>query len=868
MENNRSQLLARTINSYPKGMKRILLTLLLIGLLPLSQFAQEEISFVTTLPVNSEIRLEVNAKGNVETEGLKFLRSEQMQGITFSYYTILSQEIKLKGSILGLDCSAQKITQLDLSRASSLRTLFAYKNKLTSIDLGASTALDFVDLSYNELTSVKIPALPRLQRLALYNNQLAELSIGHCPLLSYLDIHGNNLSQSVCEALPSLLPQRSQAGTLVAVDNTQQEANKYSKKAVEAAKMRGWDVFDYNGSPFSMKPYRGFDYVPQVSNRLITLSSAKPQNGEISITIRSEEPYRIEGAETISEEKYFSGETLLKLRLGSGGTVQLYGDILSLDCSKAELTQLSFSTESLISSLICRDNILDRLDLTTLKQLKQLDCRNNKLEEILLSPSLPLTLFNVANNKLSDAKVASLVSALATSDDENLFKRAVVFDSREGGDANRFSAEMVSKLKEKGFTPLAIVNDEDKLTYYKGWDYTPHVASEAGVTFRTSRPVGETLLIEIAPVAGEDCSISGATLLYLDAPGETPYEVYRVDKELITIAGNVAKLDLGDCGVTSLDCSKAPELTKLLLIKNPQLQALDLTANKKIETLQIVECGIPTIDARSLTNLRQLYAGYSALREVDLSQCEKLETLNLDKLQLKELSLANNKRLKSLSCSENNLTELDLSAHQRLEDLDCSRNALTLLTLPQEAPFLRIDASHNKLQSIPLGTYPNLQHLACYGNKIDTLHASSLFASLPSRLNGSRGRLLFCDSSIETEGNSAYQRDVAQGEEKNWLVLDFNGSPTRVKQYKGVSNPNSIESPLQRHWAVAQVGRELQIRHLPIGEELAVFSPTGVLLYRTIVREEMTPVDITDYPLQIIISAMGQSSVVALSRGE
>jgi hypothetical protein len=67
---------------------------------------------------------------------------------------------------------------------------------------------------------------------------------------------------------------------------------------------------------------------------------------------------------------------------------------------------------------------------------------------------------------------------------------------------------------------------------------------------------------------------------------------------------------------------------------------------------------------------------------------------------------------------------------------------------------------------------------------------------------------------------------------------------------------------------VAQVGRELQIRHLPIGEELAVFSPTGVLLYRTIVREEKTSVDITDYPLQIIISAMGQSSVVALSRGE
>lgn len=831
--------------------------------------AQEEISFVTALPVNSEIRLEINADGEVVTEGLRFVRSEQMQGITFSYYTLLSQEVKLKGAILELDCSDQEITQLDLSQAARLQTLFAYKNKLTSIDLGSSSALDFVDLSYNELTSVEIPALPRLQRLALYNNRLEELSIGSCPQLSYLDIHGNQLAQSVCEALPSHLPQRDQAGTLVAVDNTQQEGNKYSKQAVETAKEKGWEVFDYNGSPFSMKPYRGFDYVPQVSDRLITLSSAKPQSSEISITIRSDEPYRIEGAEILSEEKYFSGEAHLKLRLGGSGTILLYGDILSLDCSQAELTQLTFSTESLISSLICKDNALERLDLTGLKLLKQLDCRNNKLVEIQLSADLPLLLLSVANNKLSEAKVASLVSALATSDDENLFRRAIVFDSREAvRDGNRFSADIVSQLKDKGFTPLAIVNDEEQLIYYKGWDYTPQIASGRGVTFKTNRAVGEMLLVEITPVAGEDCSVSGATLLYLDAPGDTPYEVYRVDKELITIAGSVAKLDLGDCGVTMLDCSQAPSLTELLLVKNPQLQALDLTANKKIETLQIVGCGIATIDARSLTNLRRLYAGYSALREVDLSQCEKLETLNMDKLQLTELSLASNKRLKSLSCSENNLTELDLSAHPYLEDLDCSRNALTRLTLPQEAPLLRLEASHNKLQSIPLGTYPNLQQLACYDNKIDTLHASSLFASLPSRPNGSRGRLLFCDSSIETEGNSAYQRDVAQGETKNWLVLDFNGSPTKAKRYKGVPNPNPIEQPLQQSWVVAQVGRELQIRHMPIGEELFIFSPMGALLYRTTVREEVTSIDITDYPPQIVLSAMGHSRVVALSRGE
>ena len=55
---------------------------------------------------------------------------------------------------------------------------------------------------------------------------------------------------------------------------------------------------------------------------------------------------------------------------------------------------------------------------------------------------------------------------------------------------------------------------------------------------------------------------------------------------------------------------------------------------------------------------------------------------------------------------------------------------------------------------------------------------------------------------------------------------------------------------------------------MPIGEELFIFSPTGVLLYRTTVREEVTSIDTTDYPPQIVLSAMGHSRVVALSRGE
>lgn len=848
-------------------MKRLLLVLLVLSLFPWTQLAQEEsISFETSLPVSSEIRLEINAQGKVTVEGLRHLRDEEVQGITFSYYVLLSQSVILKGTILGLDCSHQEVTQLDLSRALSLKTLFAYKNKLTEIDLARSTALDFVDLSYNELVDLAIPSLPKLQRLSLYSNKLSKLSIGSCPQLNYLDIHSNELSQAVCDELVSCLPRRTDTGTLVAVDNTQQEGNRCSMKAVKVAKERGWDVFDYNGSPFSLKPYRGFDYVPQVSERNITLISAKPQMSEISISIKTEEPYRVEGAELLSEKASYDGDKHLQLRLGDSGEVRLYGDILYLDCSNVGLTQILFTNESLISSLVCRDNELERLDLSQASHLKQLDCRNNKLAQLQLSPELPLLYLSVASNNLSDAEVTSLIGMLAKGDDTNLVKKAIIFDCTKEGEGNLFSVEATRELKRKGFTPLAIINDEEKLIYYRGWNYRPHISQGEGVVFSTSRAIGEKLLIEMAPVSGEDYAVSGASLLYLDAPGETPYEVYRVDNATITISGRLAKLDLGDCGVTALDCTKAPSLISLLLVNNPELCELELSATKLLETLQIVGCGISTIDIRHLTELRQLYAGYSALHEIELSHCRKLETINLDKLQLTVLNLANNKNLKSLSCSENKLTELDLSAQQSLEDLDCSHNALMLLRLPQTAPLVRMDASHNKLQSLTLGSYPHLQQLSCYGNEIDTLHAGGLFESLPSRPGGSRGRFLFCDSSIPTEGNIAYQRDVERGVEKSWLVLDFNGSPMRAKQYKGVPNPNQVQAPPHQVWRIAQVGQELQILNLPTGELFELFSLTGVLLYRGVVQEDVSSVDTSSYPLQIIVSAMGQSRVVVLSR--
>lgn len=225
--------------------------------------------------------------------------------------------------------------------------------------------------------------------------------------------------------------------------------------------------------------------------------------------------------------------------------------------------------------------------------------------------------------------------------------------------------------------------------------------------------------------------MNGATPLYLDAPFDSPYEVYRIDQSNVTIKGDLYRLDLGQCGVTDLNCSKLPALEVLLLTENPALKTLDLQNNRALRVLQIVRCGISSLETKDLAQLTHYYAGYSTLQKVDLSKNKLLEVLNVDKLDLTTLDLSGNKMLKSLSCSENKLTLLDLREQGYLEELDCAQNELKRVIFPPCSPLKKINVTQNKLTDLSLGDTPHLEHLACYSNAITPESAHYLLDAIP-----------------------------------------------------------------------------------------------------------------------------------------
>ncbi len=800
----------------------------------------ESISLETALPIGSEMRMEVNGEGKLSFDGLVKLREEEQQGIVFTIFRVEKQTCTLKGKVRGLDCSNQQVTRLDLSQAVGLKTLFAFKNRIESIDLSAARGLVFVDLSFNRLKEVALTHFLELKNLALYNNQLTALKVEDCPKLSYVGLHQNRLPEDVFLSLSKTLPEV-KGGVLVVVNGLGEDNNQCSKTAVNLFKKSGWGVYDYNGNPFAMLSFEGYDYVPVVSDRKIILESDLPKGTPISLKMKSTKPLKIEGIDSVSCETSFDGVRTYQLNIREAQWA-IRGDVELLDCSELGLRSLHFATEAVLTHLICRNNQITELDLRGCKQLRQLNCAHNRIAKLLLCEEAPLDTWVVCGNLIGAEEAVQIAEKVSTS--VGAERKAILFSETEA-DGNRFSPQSVETLGRKGFKSFAVVDAESHLKYYKGFGYIPKVSDKAQVKFVTNHSVGDSLLIEITPYGTEDVSVEGATFLYLDAPFDSPYGVYRLNGQEVTIKGNVERLDLGECALKKLDCSQASTLSTLLLVGNPLLTELDVQRNTALKVLQIVRCGIATLNTRPLSELTHYYAGYSALREVDLSQNKRLRVLNVDRLQLREIDVSKNIELEQLSCSENQLVRLSLEHNRNLTEVYCADNLLEEIVLPPASPLKKLDVARNRLTELALGEVPYLEWLFCHSNRIDEQRARSLLMALPNRSIGVAGRLFFRNGKDPKEGNKAYKKHVSAASGNHWLILDFNGNQGRAKKYEGEPDPEGSDEVVLDGLSVGWNGRVLEIKGVPPDSLVGVYSASGEMVARQVSFGEVVTIDLS-----------------------
>ena len=651
------------------------------------------------------IRLAILADGDVTIEGVHEKRI--FTDGSKHTYTLAGTQITIRGNVSELDCSKNQLTNIDVSKSTSLWTLNCSSNRLTNVDVSGCSLLIYLNCSDNQ-------------------------------------INGENMTRLVTH-LPSRTGLRS--GNLVIISRRESEGNLCRPSDVAIAQEKNWISTWENG-----------DLCKGIGEGVITMTTSLSDGDPFELSIVAKEDVVIEGVKEELNRIY--GQS--KVYSLTSQTVTIRGHVTSLGCSDNRLTSLDVSGCTSLTNLDCSNNWQTSLDVSGCTALTKLDCFGNELTSLDLSKNTALTELDCSSNKLTSLDV-SKNTALTELDcfgnqinGESMTKLVNSLPDRKGMSSGTLRA--VNTIQDKNwcsFADVATASEKNwavqKRVRDSYWTSYPGVG-EGVITMTTSRAVGETVVLGIE--ATGDVVVEGVSEMPQLGRG---INNYRLTSQTITIRGDVTELycsySISVYGksyynqLTSLNASGCSALTSLNCSKN-QLASLDVSGCTALTKLDCNENQLTSLNVSSCTALTELSCRYNQLTSLNASGCTALTELD---------------------CQDNRLTSLNVSSCTALTKLDCSNNKLSSLDLLQSRTLTELDCSRNKLETLDLSACSNLESLTCYRNKIRGNAVAQLVESLPDRYGKDPGKFYFVYySEDEYEENFCYRPAVGRANDKNW----------------------------------------------------------------------------------------------------
>ncbi|WP_148297429.1 leucine-rich repeat domain-containing protein [Porphyromonas gingivicanis] len=359
-------------------------------------------------------------------------------------YTITDSEgrITIKGDVTVLRCTANKLTQLDVSQNPKLQKLYCEGNQLTQLDVSKSPNLKTLRCTANKLTQLDVRQNRDLQTLDCENNQLAQLDVSKNPNLKALRCQFNYLTQLDVSKNPNLetlycyknkiknkaisdlvatLPDRSakeMKGRFVVVSKIKKKEypgdNVCTKAQVEEALKKGWNP-EYSYILRRKTHYASYEGL----TLQISLTTQKKANEIITLDIRANDEFSVEGATHVDNRDYkitdpegkitIKGDVHFLYANGQGVTeldVKEAPSLTHLGCWENDLTQLDVSQNSELQKLSCSSNQLSELDVSQNPKLQDLFCYSNQLSELNVNQNPELQQLSCDDNQLSKLNVS------------------------------------------------------------------------------------------------------------------------------------------------------------------------------------------------------------------------------------------------------------------------------------------------------------------------------------------------------------------------------------------------------------------------------------------------------------------------------
>ena len=178
------------------------------------------------------------------------------------------------------------------------------------------------------------------------------------------------------------LPEAEYVGYVYMVNTLNpEESNVMFYRHMLQALQSGWVTCDYLDGATSESMigavYRGVDYVPEISDNTISLTTSRQIGETISLTISAEGDVAIEGVEEAAD---LTGKKAYTLK---SQTVVIKGDVRKFECPDNDITDLAFSNGINLTHLYCQNNKIENLDLSGADKLALFYCHTNALKTLM-----------------------------------------------------------------------------------------------------------------------------------------------------------------------------------------------------------------------------------------------------------------------------------------------------------------------------------------------------------------------------------------------------------------------------------------------------------------------------------------------------
>ncbi len=402
---------------------------------------------------------------------------KQIKEIQVSKNSIKSLKgIEFFTALTKLNCFANQLSSLDVSKNTALTELDCRSNQLSSLDV-SNTALTTLDCRFNQLPSLDVSKNTALRTLYCESNTLSSLDVSKNTALRTLYCQSNTLS--------SLDVSKNTALTDLTC-----YSNKLSSLDVSKNTALTWlYCFDNQLSSLDVSKNTALTDLACGSNKLSSLDVSK---------------------NTALKHLSCYYNQLSSLDVSKNTALK------ELWCEGNKLSSLDVSRNTALTWLDCGSNQLSSLDISKNTALTTLDCGSNQLSSLDMLMNTKLDYLCIERNNIKGTSMDAMISSLpknTSSEEYSLY----VIDNSSSNEGNVCTKAQVAAIKAKGWTPK--YKNGTKWAEYFGSEETSFTITTSNAGYATFYDSQDNYSLPSGLTAQVVTGVSGGKLTYRTLTG-------------------------------------------------------------------------------------------------------------------------------------------------------------------------------------------------------------------------------------------------------------------------------------------------------------------------------------------------------------